>query len=235
MGRAFEYRKARKFKRWGNMARLFTRYGKEIAIAVKAGGPSPEANSRLRAIIQNARTDNVPKDNIERAIKKATSKDQEDYKEVTYEGYAPHGVAVFIETATDNTTRTVANIRSYFAKLGGSLATNGSVSFLFDKKCRFKIANKNYNIEELEFELIDFGAEEVFEVEDGIMVYGDFPAFGSLQKALEEKGCEILNAESEMIPNDFKELTEEQHADVDKLLERIEDDDDVQRVYTNAK
>lgn len=235
MGRAFEYRKARKFKRWGNMARLFTRYGKEIAMAVKAGGPNPDSNSRLRAIIQNARTDNVPKDNIERAIKRATSKDQEDFKEVTYEGYAPHGVAVFIETATDNTTRTVANIRSYFAKLGGALATNGSVSFLFDKKCRFKIANKNYNIEELEFELIDFGAEEVFEVEDGIMVYGDFPSFGSLQKAIEEKGCEILNAESEMIPNDFKELTEEQHADVDKLLERIEDDDDVQRVYTNAK
>lgn len=231
MGRAFEYRKARMFKRWGNMARVFTRYSKEIIMAVKEGGPSPDSNSKLRALIQNAKHDNVPKENIERAIKKATSKDQADYKELTYEGYAPHGVAVFVECATDNPTRTVANVRSHFNKCNGSLATNGSVVFLFDKKCRFKVAAANQNIEDLELELIDAGAEEVFAADDGIMIYGEFSNFGSLQKALEEKGIEILNAESERIPNDLKELAPEQQADVEKLIERLEEDDDVVRVY----
>lgn len=233
MGRAFEYRKARKMKRWGNMSRMFTRYGREIVMAVKAGGANPEYNSKLRAIIQNAKSDNMPKDNIERAIKKASNKDQADYKECTFEGYAPHGVAVFIECATDNHTRTVANIRSYFNKCDGSLATNGSVAFLFEKKCRFRIAATDLSIEELELELIDAGGEEVFESEDGINIYGDFTAFGAIQKFLEEKGFEILNAESDMIPTDTKSLTAEQMADVDKLIEKIEEDDDVVRVYTN--
>lgn len=233
MGRAFEYRKARKLKRWGNMSKLFTRYGREIVMAVKEGGASPDTNSKLRALIQNAKSDNVPKDNIDRAIKKATEKDQANYKEVTFEGYAPHGIAVFVECATDNNTRTVANIRSYFNKYNGSLATNGSVSFLFDKKCRFKIAAGSVNIEELEFELIDFGAEEVFESEDGILIYGDFNSFGTLQKAIEDKHLELLNAESERIPTELKELTPAEQEEVDKLLEKIEEDDDVVRVYTN--
>lgn len=233
MGRAFEYRKARKMKRWGNMSRMFTRYGREIVMAVKAGGANPEYNAKLRAIIQNAKSDNMPKDNIERAIKKATNKDQADYKECTFEGYAAHGIAVFIECATDNHTRTVANIRSYFNKYDGSLATNGSVAFLFEKKCRFRIPSNDISIEDLELELIDAGGEEVFESEDGINIYGDFTAFGAIQKFLEEKGFEILNAESDMIPTDTKTLSPEQMTDVDKLIEKIEEDDDVVRVYTN--
>lgn len=232
MGRAFEFRKERKFKRWAKMAKQFTRLGKEIAMSVKEGGPDPDTNSRLRAVIQNAKAVNMPKDNIERAIKKASSKDSgEDYKEVVFEGYGPHGIAILIETASDNNNRTVANIRSYFTKYNGSLGTSGSVEFLFEHKCHFKIPAENIDIEELEFELIDFGAEEVFEEEDGIMIYGPFEAFGSIQKALEEKGTEILSSGFERIPTTTKKLTEEQEADVDKLLEKIEDDDDVQNVY----
>jgi YebC/PmpR family DNA-binding regulatory protein len=235
MGRAFEFRKARKMKRWGNMSRMFTRYGKEIAIAVKAGGPNPESNSRLRAIIQNARGDNMPKDNIERAIKRASSKEQEDYKEMVYEGYGLYGVAVLVETATDNNTRTVGNIRSYFNKHNGSLGTSGSLDFMFDRKCRFKIKNTGQNLEELELEFIDYGVEEVFEDEDGIAIYAPFNEFGAIQKALETKGFEILNADFERIPTDLKELTPEQVEEVEKLIERIEEDDDVQRVYSNMK
>jgi YebC/PmpR family DNA-binding regulatory protein len=235
MGRAFEYRKARKMKRWGNMARTFTRYGKDIAIAVKEGGPNPESNSRLRVLIQNAKADNMPKENVERAIKKASSKDQADYKEVVYEGYAPHGIAILIETATDNNTRTVANIRSYFNRYNGSLGTSGSLDFMFDRKCRFTIKNNNFNIEELELELIDFGVDELFEEEQSIVLYAPFAEFGNIQKFLESKNMEIENAEFERIPTDFKELNEEQIADVEKLIEKIEDDDDVQRVFHNMK
>jgi len=235
MGRAFEYRKARKMKRWGNMARTFTRYGKDLAMAVKNGGPNPETNPKLRAIIQNAKADNMPKDNIERAIKKASTKDQEDYKEMVYEGYAPFGIAVLVETATDNNTRTVGNIRSYFNKHGGTLGTSGSLDFMFERKCRFKIPKSNINMEELEFELIDSGAEELFEEDGSIIIYAGFSDFGAIQKALETKSIEILNAEFERIPTDLKELTPEQVSEVEKLIERIEEDDDVQRVYTNMK
>src|SRR5210317_2157327 len=175
MGRAFEYRKARKMKRWSAMAKAFTRIGKDIVIAVKEGGPDPDTNARLRAVIQNAKAANMPKDNVERAIKRATDKDTSNFKESTFEGYAPHGVAILIETATDNNKRTVANIRSYFNKCNGSLATSGSVSFMFDHQCQFKIAKGEIDIEELEFEMIDYGAEEVFDDEEGnIMLYGSF-------------------------------------------------------------
>jgi YebC/PmpR family DNA-binding regulatory protein len=238
MGRAFEYRKARKMKRWGMMAKTFTRLGKDIALAVKGGGPDPHTNGRLRAVIQNCRAANMPKDNIDRAIKKAISKDQEDYKEIVYEGYGPHGIAILVECTTDNTNRTVANLRSYFNKLGGSLGTSGMLDFIFDRKCIFKIANpNNVNLEELEFELIDFGAEEIFldEEHNQINIYGEFTAFGGIQKYLEDNGHEIQGADFERIPNDTKELTEEQAAEVDKLLERIEDDEDVQNVYNNMK
>jgi YebC/PmpR family DNA-binding regulatory protein len=231
MGRAFEYRKARKFKRWAAMAKTFTRIGKEITIAAKEGGSDPEANTRLRAAIQNAKAANMPKDNIERAIKKATDKDQGDYKEMVYEGYGPHGIAIIIETATDNTTRTVGNIRSYFNKLNGSLGTTGSVEFLFDHKCYFRIKDSGEDLEELELELIDFGAEEVFREEEQIVIYGDFPSFGNLQKALEERNLQIESSGFERIPTTTKQLSEEQAAEVEKLLERIEEDDDVQNVF----
>ncbi len=236
MGRAFEYRKARKLKRWGNMAKTFTRIGKDIVIAVKEGGASPESNARLRALIQNARAANMPKENVERAIKRATSKDQENYKEMVYEGYAPYGIAVLVETTTDNPTRTVANVRSYFNKLGGSLGTSGSVDFMFERKCYFRIpASVVSNIEEFEFELIDFGAEEVFIEEDEVVIYANFTDFGSIQKALEEKHIEIKSSGFERIPTDTKELTAEQQEEVNKLIERIEEDDDVQFVFTNMK
>ena len=214
------------------MAKQFTRIGKDIAMAVKEGGPDPETNSRLRAVIQNAKAVNMPKDNVERAIKKASSKDSgDDYKELIYEGYGPHGIAILVETATDNTNRTVANVRSYFTKHNGSLGTSGSVEFMFERKCHFKIAKTEQDLEELELELIDFGVEEVFDEEDGVMIYGPFEAFGAIQKALEEMGLEIISSGFERIPTTTKKLTEEQEAEVEKLLEKIEDDDDVQQVY----
>jgi YebC/PmpR family DNA-binding regulatory protein len=237
MGRAFEYRKASKLKRWGMMAKTFTRIGKDIVMAVTAGGPDPGSNSRLRALIQNAKAANMPKETVDRAIKRAVSKDKEDYKEVIYEGKGPHGIAILIETTTDNTNRSVANIRSYFNKTGGSLGTSGMLDFLFDRKCVFKIANTGQDLEELEFELIDFGAEEIFidEETNEINIYGEFTAFGSLQKILEDKGFEMKGAEFTRIPTELKELTPEQAADVEKLLEKLDEDDDVQNVYTTMK
>ncbi|MDY0014907.1 MAG: YebC/PmpR family DNA-binding transcriptional regulator [Bacteroidales bacterium] len=236
MGRAFEYRKARKFKRWGNMARVFTRLGKEITMVAKAGGGDPEINSRLRLLIQNARSENMPKENVERAIKRAFEKDTSDYKEIVYEGYAPHGIALVIETATDNHQRTVANIRSYFNKFGGSLGTQGMLDFMFERKCSFKIlAKPDINIEELELELIDYGVEEVFAEENEIMIYAEFQSFGPIQKYLEENNFEIQTFQFERIPTDVKELTEEQRAEVEKLIEKIEEDDDVTNLFHNIK
>ena len=230
MGRAFEFRKARKMKRWSAMAKTFTRIGKDIVMAVKDGGPNVDTNSKLRAVIQNAKAANMPKDNIERAIKKASDKNTENYKEVLFEGYAPHGIAV-LETATDNNNRSVANIRSYFNKCNGSLGTSGSVEFMFDHTCNFRVNPEGLDVEELELNLIDHGVEEVFEDEDGIMIYGPFESFGAIQKELENTGIEILSSGFERIPNVTKTLTEEQVADVEKLLEKLDDDDDVQNVY----
>ncbi len=238
MGRAFEFRKARKFKRWGMMAKVFTRIGKDIVIAVKAGGPDPNSNSRLRAIMQNAKAVNMPKVNVENAIKRASSKDQEDYKEIVYEGYAAHGIAILVECTTDNTNRTVANVRSYFNKCNGSLGTSGMLDFIFERKCIFRIAKtEQIDVEELELELIDFGADEVFLDTEAnqVNIYGEFTAFGAIQKYLEEQGYEIQGADFERIPNDTKELTEEQMADVEKLIEKLEEDDDVQNVYHNMR
>ncbi|WNM18269.1 YebC/PmpR family DNA-binding transcriptional regulator [Flavobacterium capsici] len=231
MGRAFEFRKGRKMKRWAAMAKAFTRIGKDIVMAVKEGGPNPESNSRLRAVIQNAKSANMPKDNVERAIKKATDKDTANYKEVLFEGYAPHGIAILIETATDNNNRTVANIRSYFNKCNGTLGTQGSVEFMFDHTCNFRIPKGDIDIEEMELEFIDFGAEEIFVDEDDILIYAPFESFGAIQKELENRGIEILSSGFERIPQITKELTEEQVADVEKLLEKIEEDDDVMNVY----
>lgn len=232
MGRAFEFRKGRKLKRWATMAKTFTRIGKDIVMAVKEGGPNPESNSRLRAVMQNAKAANMPKENIERAIKKASDKDTANYKEVLFEGYGPHGIAILVETATDNNNRTVANIRSYFNKCNGSLGTQGSVEFMFDHTCNFTIKNTGIDLEELELELIDFGAEEVFEDEENIMVYAPFESFGGIQKYFEERNIEIISSGFDRIPQVTKELTEEQQADIEKLLEKIEEDDDVQNVYT---
>jgi YebC/PmpR family DNA-binding regulatory protein len=231
MGRAFEFRKARKMKRWSAMSKAFTRIGKDIVMAVKEGGPDPDSNSRLRAVIQNAKSVNMPKDNVERAIKKASEKGQGDYKEVVFEGYAPHGIAVLVETATDNNTRTVANVRACFSKCDGSMGTSGSVVFMFDHTCNFRINSEGLDPEELELEFIDFGAEEVFGDDDGILIYAPFESFGAIQAELESREIEILSSGFERIPQVLKELTEEQQADVEKLLEKLDDDDDVQNVY----
>ena len=231
MGRAFEFRKARKMKRWSAMSKAFTRIGKDIVMAVKEGGPDPDSNSRLRAVIQNAKSVNMPKDNIERAIKRASDKNQGDYKEVIFEGYAPHGIAILVETATDNNTRTVANVRSYFNKCDGSLGTSGSVVFMFDHTCNFRINAEGLDPEEVELEFIDYGAEEVFADEDGILIYAPFESFGTIQAALEEKGIEILSSGFERIPQVTKPLSADKVADVEKLLEKLEEDDDVQNVY----
>ena len=231
MGRAFEFRKARKMKRWSAMSKAFTRIGKDIVMAVKEGGADPDSNSKLRAVIQNAKSVNMPKDNIERAIKRASDKSQGDYKEVLFEGYGPHGIAILVETATDNNTRTVANIRSYFNKCDGNLGTSGSVIFMFDHICNFKVEKQNLDIEELELELIDFGVEELFVEEDEILIYAPFDCFGVIQSELEKRNIIINSSDFDRIPNVTKEIKEEEIADIEKLLEKIENDDDVQNVY----
>ena len=239
MGRAFEYRKAAKMKRWGHMARTFTKIGKQIAIAVKAGGPEPENNPHLRAIIQTAKRENMPNANVERAIKNAMGKDTKDFKEVTYEGYGPHGIAIFVDAATDNTTRTVANVRAVFNKYGGNMGTQGSLSFLFDQKCVFTFKKKEgLDMEELILELIDYGVEEDFDEDEEaneITIYGDPKSFGELQKHLEEAGFEVTGAEFTRIPSDTKEVTEAEREVIDKMVDILEDDEDVQSVYTNMK
>ena len=236
MGRAFEYRKARKLKRWGNMSRTFTRIGKEITIAVKAGGPDPSTNPRLRALMQNAKSENMPKDTVERAIKKATEKDAGDYKEISYEGYGPHGIAIFVEPPTDNNTRTVANVRSYFNKHGGNLGTQGSLTFLFDHKSVFKIkAKEGVALEDLELELIDYGVDEIESDEDELMIYGAFEEYANIQKYLEDNGFEIISSEFERIPHELKDVTPDQRAAIEKLLEKLEEDEDVQNFFHNMR
>ena len=246
MGRAFGFRKERKMKRWGHMARTFTKLGKEITIAVKQGGPDVTGNPRLRALIAEARSEQMPKENIERAIKKATESKQGDFKEVLFEGYGPNGIAYLVETATDNNTRTVANVRSYFNKCGGSLGTSGSVSFMFDHKCTFRIKEKEgVDLEELELEMIDYGVEELFaqesEDKDGnvtneIVIYGDYTAYGQIQKYIEDNGYELISGGFERIPNvDLKEVSAEARVVLDKLTNLLEDDEDVTNVYSTLK
>ena len=233
MGRAFEFRKERKMKRWSKMSKAFTRLGKDIVIAVKEGGPEPETNAKLRAVIQNCKAVNMPKDNVERAIKRASSKDQGNYTEIVYEGFGPHAIAILVETATDNHVRTIANLRTHFSRCDGTVGTTGSVEFMFEHKCFFKIEKGDHDLEELELELIDHGADEIFEEEDGILIYAAFSDYGNLQKAIEEQGLELISSGFDRIPMDTKKLSEEEEADVDKLLERLEEDDDVQNVYHN--
>ena len=234
MGRAFEYRKATKLKRWGHMAKTFTRLGKQIAIAVKAGGPEPENNPSLRSIIATCKRENMPKDNIERAIKNAMGKDQSEYKEVTYEGYGPHGIAVFVDTLTDNTTRSVFN------KFNGTLGTTGSLSYLFDHKCVFTFKKKDdVEMDDLILDLIDFSVEDEYDIDDEegtITIYGDdVKQYAQIQKFLEEQGFEDIGGEFTYVPNDLKDLGDDERATIDKMVERLEEFDDVQNVYTNMK
>ena len=239
MGRAFEFRKERKFKRWAKMAVQFTRLGKEIVMAVKSGGPNPETNSRLRTAIQNSKAVNMRKDRVDAAIKRESNKDDSNYEELVYEGYAPHGVAILIETATDNTNRTVANVRSYFNKTGGTLGKTGSLDFIFNRKAVFRfVPPEDLDLEELEFELIDAGLEDLYieadeEGNDIGVIHTAFEDFGKMQKALEEKGFEMKSAKLERVALSHTEVTEEQAADVFKLIDKLEEDDDVQAVYHN--
>ncbi len=224
------------FARWDKMAKQFTRIGKEIDIAVKAGGPDPDNNSALRRCIINAKAVNMPKDRVEAAIKRAMGKDKTDYHEEVYEGYAPHGIAVLVETATDNPTRTVANVRMHFNKNGGSLGTSGSVAFMFNRMGEFKVKNSGLNTEELELELIDFGLEEIGEDEEGnIIIRTAYNEFGNMSKALEEKKIEVITAELTRIPTNTVELSEEYANEVLKLVDNLEQDDDVQKVYHNLR
>jgi YebC/PmpR family DNA-binding regulatory protein len=235
MGRVFEKRKHKMFARYAKMAKGFTRIGREIAIAVKQGGPNPDDNPRLRMVMQNAKSINMPKDRVEAAIKRASSKEEKDYEEVVYEGKGPHGIAVLIECATDNPTRTVANIRMYFNRAEGALGKTGSLDFLFDRKGIFKISGEGVNLEELELDLIDYGAEEVYGDEKEIIVETSFTDFGKMQKALEEKNITVINAELTRIPNSLTELNPEQQKEVLDMLDKIEEDDDVQAVFHNMK
>lgn len=234
MGRAFEYRKAAKMKRWGNMSKLFPKLGKNITMAAKAGGPDPEMNPQLRLAIQTAKAQNMPKDNIENAIKRASGKDAADIAEVNFEGKGPHGVLVFVECATDNNTRTVANIRSYFNKAGGELLKNGSLEFMFDRKAVFEFTKTDeMDLEELELELIDAGLEELEENDGTVYVYGDYPSFGALSEALESLEIEVTKGSLQRIPNNPTEYSEEEIEEIEKLLDRLDDDEDVQAVYNS--
>ncbi len=234
MGRAFEYRKAAKEKRWGKMSRLFPRLAKAITMAAKEGGDDPSTNSALRTAINNAKAQNMPKDNIERAVKRATGSDAANYTEINYEGKGPHGVLIFIECATDNTTRTVANVKSYFNKSGGQIVPNGSLEFMFDRKAVFEIAiPEGFDEEEMELDLIDFGLESIEADEESVYIYGDYTDFGTLSNALDERNYEVKNASLKRYPTTEVEFNEEQNADIEKLLDKLDDDDDVQAVFTN--
>lgn len=234
MGRAFEYRRAAKEKRWDKMSRLFPRLGKAITIAAKDGGPDPDTNAALRTAIMNAKAQNMPKANIDAAIKRASGKDAESYDEINYEGKGPHGVLIFVECATDNHTRTVANIKSYFSKNDGQLSTTGSLEFMFSRKAVFQFEMPaNMEIEELELELIDAGLEEIEENEGDHYAYSDYTSFGEMSAAFEKLGINVTSATLKRYPNAPVEFTEEQMADIEKLLDKLENDDDVQAVYTN--
>jgi len=236
MGRIFEVRKSAMFARWDKMAKNFTRIGKEIAIAVKAGGPDPDNNAALRRCFQNAKACNMPKDRVEAAIKRASGKDLVDYEEIVYEGFAPHGVAVLVETATDNGTRTVANVRAIFNKNGGAMGNSGSVAFLFNRMGEFKLKNENIDMDEMELEAIDFGMEEIGEDSEGhIIIRTNFNDFGKMGDFLESKGLTPITAETTRIPTTTVELNEEQSKEVLELVDKLEQDDDVQKVYHNLK
>jgi YebC/PmpR family DNA-binding regulatory protein len=234
MGRAFEYRRAAKEKRWDKMSKLFPKLGKAITMAAKEGGTDPDLNSSLRTAIKNAKGQNMPKDNIEAAVKRANAKDAEAFSEMNYEGKGPHGVLVFVECATDNPTRTIANVKSYFNKAGGSIVANGSLEYMFNRKSVFEFdKSEETDVEEMELELIDAGLEEIEEIEDKIFVYGEYTAFGSIASGLESLNVDVIKSNLQRIPTSPVEFSEEQLVDIEKMLDKIEDDDDIQQVFTN--
>ena len=234
MGRAFEYRRAAKEKRWDKMSKLFPKLGKKITMAAKEGGSDPDMNSTLRSAIKNAKAQNMPKDNIEAAVKRATAKDSDAFSEMNYEGKGPHGVLVFVECATDNSTRTIANVKSYFNKAGGGIVANGSLEFMFNRKSVFEFdKTEEMDIEEMELELIDAGLDEIEAVEDKVFVYGEYTSFGSLSEALEKLNIDVTKSNLQRIPTSPVEFSEEQLTDIEKMLDKIEDDDDIQQVFTN--
>lgn len=235
MGRAFEFRKGRKMKRWDQMSKAFTKYGKEISMAVKAGGPDPTLNARLRVVIQNAKGVNMPKDRIESAIKRASDKSEKDFEEIVYEGYGPKGVGIVVESATDNPNRTVANIRSYFSRGGGELGKTGSLEFMFERLGLFTVSAEGQDADELELDLIDFGLQEIEKDEAEIIITTSFTDFGRMQKALEERSIVIINAELQRIPTSYVDVTAEERAAIEKMLEKIEEDEDIQNVFHNMK
>lgn len=233
MGRAFEYRRAAKEKRWDKMSKIFPKLSKSITVAAKEGGEDPSMNPKLRSAILAAKAENMPKDNIEAAIKRASGKDADEIKETIYEGKAPHGALIFVECATDNPTRTVANIKASFSKCGGQMLQNGSLEFMFDRKAVFEFDKPNIDLEELELELIDAGLEEIEIEDEKVFLYGDYTSFGTLSNALEELNVDITKANLQRIPTNPVDFTDEQMEDIEKLIDRLEDDDDVQYVYTN--
>lgn len=233
MGRAFEYRRAAKEKRWDKMSKVFPKLAKSITVAAKEGGDDPTMNPKLRSAILAAKAENMPKDNIDAAIKRASGKDADEIKEITYEGKAAHGALIFVECATDNPTRTVANVKASFGKCGGQMLQNGSLEFMFSRKAVFEFSKPSMNLEELELELIDFGLEELESEDEKVFVYGDYTAFGSLSNALEKLDIQVQKASLQRIPTNPTEFSEEQMVDIEKLIDRLEDDDDVQNVYTN--
>ncbi len=234
MGRIFEKRKYVMFARFARMSKAFNRIGRDINVAVKLGGPDPKANPRLRIAMQNAKSVNMPKDRVEAAIKRASQKDTTGYQEIVYEGYAPHGIAVMVECATDNPTRTVANIRHYFSKAGGSLGSSGSIAFIFERKGLIRIAASQIpNIDDFELELIDHGLDDLVQHEQELHIYTSFQDYGKMQKYFEEKGIEVISSELQYLPTTTKELTEEQAKEVQELLDKLEEDDDVQSVFHN--
>ncbi|PWL32397.1 MAG: YebC/PmpR family DNA-binding transcriptional regulator [Fluviicola sp. XM-24bin1] len=234
MGRAFEYRRAAKEKRWDKMSKLFPKLGKAITMAAKEGGPDPDMNATLRTAIKNAKAQNMPKDNIEAAIKRASAKDADAYTEIVYEGKGPHGVLVIVECATDNPGRTVANVKSYFNKAGGGVVPNGSLEYMFNRKAVFEFEKtEEMDLEMMELELIDAGLEEIEEAEEMVFVYGDYTSFGSLSEALEGMEIDVKKSNLQRIPTSPTEFTEEQYVDIEKMLDKIEDDDDIQQVFTN--
>jgi YebC/PmpR family DNA-binding regulatory protein len=235
MGRAFEFRRARKEKRWSKMAKDFVKLGKQLSMAVKTGGPDPETNATLRVVIQNCKAINMPKDNIESAIKRASAKDAKDLDEVVYEGYGPHGVAILVETSSDNTTRTVANVRMYFSRSGGALGKTGSLSFIFDRKALFTLTAEGLDVEELELDLIDFGLEEIFEEDGKVYIYTPFTEFGAMLAELEKRNLALISSELIRLPTTTVELTPEQEEEINAVVEKMEDDDDVLQVFTNMK
>lgn len=234
MGRAFEYRRAAKEKRWDKMSKLFPKLGKAITMAAKEGGTDPDTNATLRTAIKNAKGQNMPKDNIEAAIKRADAKDAETFSEMDYEGKGPHGVLVYVECATDNPTRTIANVKSYFNKAGGSVVPNGSLQFMFNRKSVFEFEKtEDIDVEEMELELIDAGLEEIELEDDKVFLYGDYTSFGSISTGLEEMNVDVIKSNLQRISTQPVEFTEEQLVDIEKMLDKIEDDDDIQQVFTN--